>query len=246
MRTKLGLHLALLSLLAIAACSGDDDQPAPSDAGVKDGADSSAAGSGGEGTGSGKEGLDCDSHADCASGLRCLRADDRVADLKVCARPCEGTDDCKDEERCLTLTLDPADSLCWKTEGEALSLCGPRYTALCDESKNLGCLRVEDENESIAAGVCLSPCELGKQDSCSSGFACLDIIDEDDRGLCAKTIERGAVCDEPKGEFCEPGNLCLRDQSEWRCYQDCSESSSSCDDDKECKQLEEDQGAYCE
>jgi len=246
MRAKLGLQIALASLLALNACSGDDDEPAPnSDAGAGDAGDSAAAGSGGKGTGSGKEGLECDSNADCGSGLSCLRADERVTDLKVCARPCKAVADCETGERCLTVTKDPADSLCWSIEGQALALCGPGHTALCDESKNLGCLRVEDEDRSIAAGVCLSPCELGKDSSCSAGFACLDIIDEGETGLCAKTSERGEICDEPKGRFCEPGNLCLSDGSEWRCYQDCSESGS-CDDDKECKAFMNEEGGYCE
>lgn len=244
MRTKLSLQLSLACLLALTACGGDDD-PAATDAGAKDGGDSTAAGSGGKGTGSGKEGVECKAHSECASGLSCLKADQRVADLKVCARPCDDDDGCKDGERCLAITGEPAEAFCWNTEGEPLAACGPGHTALCDEEKNLGCLRVEDDKGSVASGVCLAPCVLGKDDACSAGFACLDIIDQDDAGLCAKTIARGDVCDEPKGEFCEPGNLCLSDGSVWRCYQDCSEASS-CDDDKECKELSGDQGAYCE
>jgi|GEM_PF-6460922 len=248
MRSKLGQRLALACLLALAACSGDDDQPAPADAGAKDAGDAPAAGSGGKGTGSGKdkEGVECESNADCASGLSCLEADGQVTALKVCARSCKSGSDCEDNESCLTLTKDPADSLCWNTAGEAFAPCGPAHTALCDEDKNLGCLRIEDKDLSIAAGVCLSPCKLGEDNACSDGLACLDIIDDDDAGLCTKTIERGELCDEPQGKFCEPGNLCLDDGSEWRCYQDCSGSSSSCDDDKECKELEQGDGAYCD
>lgn len=249
MRTKLGLRLAFACVLALAACSGDDDEPnTSSDAGV-DAGDGPAAGSGGRGTGSGsgKEGVECKSTSECASGLSCLQADAQVADLKVCARPCQDDDECEDNEQCLSVTGKPSDALCWNTEGEALRPCGPGHTALCDEDKQLGCLRIEDDQKSIASGVCLSPCELGKEDACSDGFTCLDIIDmeEENAGLCAKTVSRGDECDEPKGQFCEPGNLCLGDGSEWRCYQDCSESSS-CDDDKMCKELSNDQGAYCE
>lgn len=245
MHMKLCLRLALMSLFALAACSGDDDNPAPNDAGTKDRADASAADSG-KGKTAGSEGWECKDHDECASGLRCLRADERIEDLKVCARPCKGAGECEDNERCLTLSKDAEDLMCWNTEGEAFGLCGPAYTALCDESKNLGCLRVEDEQGSIAAGVCLSPCELGKEDQCEEGLSCLDILESEDMGLCARATERGEICDEPNGTFCEPGNLCLKD-SEWRCYQDCTESRE-CDDDKECRDLENDPAgaAYCE
>jgi hypothetical protein len=246
MRTTLCLQLSFACLLALTACGGDDDEPAATpDASVMDGGDSSAAGSGGKGTGSGKEGVECKAHSECASGLSCLKADQLVTDLKVCARPCDNDDGCEGDEVCKTITGEPSEAFCWNIEGEALALCGPGQTAMCDAEKNLGCLRIEDDERSVANGVCLSPCELGKDDACSVGFACLDIIDQDDAGLCAKTVARGEVCDEPKGRFCEPGNLCLDDGSDWRCYQDCSESSS-CDDEKECKDLSEDQGAYCE
>ena len=189
--------------------------------------------------------MECESHADCASALSCLKADQLITELKVCARPCREKTDCEQDERCWSVTGEPSDAFCWNTQGEALEPCGPAHTALCDDDKNLGCLRVENDEGSVAGGVCLSPCELGGEDACSDGFACLDILEQDEAGLCAHTVSRGDVCDEPKGEFCEPGNLCLSDGSEWRCYQDCSQSSS-CDDDKECKQLSGDQGAYCE
>ena len=247
MYTKLCQRLAFLCWVALAACSGDDDEPAAADAGAhdheRDAGDASASDGGGKGTGSGKEGAECKSHADCASSLSCLKADEKDEDLKVCARSCKEDNECEAGERCLSVTREPSEAMCWNTEEEALSLCGPAHTAFCDETKNLGCLRVEDDNGSIAAGVCLSPCELGKDDACADGFECLDILGGE--GLCVRTVSRGDVCDEPKGEFCQAGNLCLSDRSEWRCYQDCSESSS-CDDDKECKALQGDQGAYCE
>jgi hypothetical protein len=235
-----------VSVFALTACGGDDEaQPNAADASVTDAGDASAAGSGAKGTGSGKEGVECTAHADCGSGLSCLKADKLDSDLKVCARPCRNDDGCEDDERCLAITGEPSEGFCWNTVSKALDLCGPAHTALCDEEKKLGCLRVENDEGSVAGGVCLSPCELGKEDACPDGFSCLDIIDEEDTGLCARTIGRGDVCDEPKGEFCEPGNLCLSDSSAWRCYQDCSESNR-CDDNKECKELTGDQGAYCE
>lgn len=252
MFTKLGLRLAsalvLGCLVALSACGGDDDDKKDNtaDAGTPDGGKGPAAGGGAKGTGSGKEGVECEEHADCASGLSCLKADARVADLKVCARPCTKTSECKDGERCWAATGEPEEALCWNTENEALKPCGPGFTALCDETKNLGCLRIEDEG-SIAGGVCLEPCELKKEDACSDGFKCLDIIGQDESGLCVHTVGRSEVCDEPKGEFCDLGNLCLSDGGggPWRCYQDCSETDK-CDDDKQCKELQDDQGAYCE
>lgn len=245
MLTKLGLRLALGCLLTLAACSGDDDDKKDNtaDAGTPDGGKGSAAGSGAMGSGSGKEGVECESHADCAKGLSCLRGDEQVEDLKVCARPCDKASECKEGEQCLSLSRKPEDALCWNTESEALKSCGPAFTALCDVDKKLGCLRIEDQG-SIAGGVCLTPCKL-KADDCADGFRCLDILNEPDSGLCVHTVERGEVCDEPKGVFCEPGNLCLSDSGSWRCYQDCSESKK-CDDDKKCQELKDDQGAYCE
>jgi hypothetical protein len=245
MYTKLSLSLALGCLLALAACSGDDDEDKSKtpDAGADAGG--SAAGSGAKGTGTGKEGAECDSHADCGSSLSCLKADERIEDLKVCARPCRLNDDCDDGELCRTPTREPTEAFCWNTETEALKPCGAAFTAICDEAKNLGCLLVEDDDGTVSGGVCLEPCTLGQGDACSDGFACLDLINQEKAGLCAHTVERGKVCDEPKGEFCEPGNLCLSDGSEWRCYQDCSQSNE-CADDKACKKLQDDQGAYCE
>jgi hypothetical protein len=189
--------------------------------------------------------VDCESHADCQSGLSCLKADARVEKLKVCARPCMKTSECKDAERCWSATGEPEEAFCWNSEGEALKSCGPAFTSICDETKNLGCLRIEDDKGSVSGGVCLEPCKLKDDNTCSDGFSCLDIIDQEDSGLCVHTVGRGEVCDEPKGEFCEPGNLCLSDGGSWRCYQDCSESKK-CDDDKKCKELQGDQGAYCE
>lgn len=246
MFTRLGLRLALGGLLVLSACGGDDDDKKDNtaDSGTPDAGKGPAAGGGAKGTGSGKEGVECETHADCMSGLSCLGADERLEDLKVCARPCKMTSDCKDGERCYAETKKPEDAFCWNTESEALKPCGPAFTARCDETKKLGCLRIEDEG-SIAGGVCLEPCELKKTDACSDGFKCLDIIGQDESGLCVHTVGRAEVCDEPKGEFCDPGNLCLSDGESWRCYQDCSESDK-CDDDKMCKALKDDQGAYCE
>jgi hypothetical protein len=231
-------------LLALAACSGDDKKENTADAGATDAGNGSAAGSGAKGTGSGKEGVECDSHDACGSGLSCLKADPRAPDLKVCARPCTKTSSCKEGERCWSATGEPQEAFCWNTEDEALKACGPSFTALCDETKNLGCLRIEEKG-SASGGVCLEPCKLKQDDACKDGFSCLNIIDQDGSGLCVHTVGRGEVCDEPKGVFCEPGNLCLSDTESWRCYQDCSESKK-CDDDKNCKELQGNQGSYCE
>lgn len=249
MHKLLSLRLALGCLLALGACGGDDDDAKQNgaDAGASDaGAGGGAAGSGGgKGTGSGEEGTKCDGHGDCASGLSCLQADAQDEDLKVCARPCGSASDCETGERCETESRKPEDSLCWNTEGEALQPCGPQFTATCDTNKNLGCLYFDDGDGPAIGGVCLQPCTLNKDDACPGGFSCLDIINKPEEGLCVRTVERGETCDEPKGEFCQPGNLCLSDSGSWRCYQDCSDSSE-CDDDKMCKSLEADEGAYCE
>jgi hypothetical protein len=248
MQTKLILRLALGCLLALAACGGDDDdadKQSAADAGSPDAGGGAAGSGGGKGTGSGKEGTSCDGHADCASGLSCLRADESNEDIKVCARPCQSASDCESGERCDTETKSSEDLMCWNTEGEPLQPCGPQFTAKCDMNKQLGCLYFDSGDGPATGGVCLQPCALNKDDACPSGFSCLDIINEAEEGLCVRTVERGEQCDEPKGEFCQPGNLCLSDKTSWRCYQDCSESSE-CDDDKMCRELEMDEGAYCE
>jgi hypothetical protein len=251
MHTKLGLRLCLGVLLAFSACGGDDEKPSNSDSadsgtGNTGGSRSSAAGSG-KGTGSGKEGVECSSDKDCGSGLSCLKADANVEDLKVCARPCQKSSDCNDDEMCSSVADRgaPEWAMCWKLADKALDPCGPAFTSMCDDSKNLGCLRVESDDNSIAGGVCLEPCKLSDKDACSEGFSCQDIIDQPDMGLCVKAIKRGDACDEPNGEFCEDGNICLSDGGDWSCYQDCTDSKK-CDDDKECKTLKESDGAYCE
>lgn len=251
MHTKLGLRLCFGVLLALSACGGDDDKSdsngsAEGGAGGRGGAGgskSSAAGSG-SGTGSGKEGSECNSDKDCDSDLSCLNADADVADLKVCARHCSKASDCDDGELCKSVDNgNPEQALCWKVVGEALKPCGPAFTSVCDDEKKLGCLRVESESGSVAGGVCLTPCSMKEKDTCESGFSCLDIIDDPDMGLCVKTAKRGETCDEPNGKFCEDSNLCLGDEGDWRCYQDCTDSMK-CDDDKECTKLGD--AAYCE
>jgi hypothetical protein len=190
--------------------------------------------------------VECKADKECGSGLGCLKADAHVEDLKVCARPCQNNSDCDDGERCLSAGGEPAQAFCWNTVSEALKPCGPANTSMCDDSKNLGCLRVESDSGSVAGGVCLEPCKLKEKSSCKDGFSCLDIIDMPDNGLCVHTVKRGETCDEPNGEFCETGNLCLSDAGKWRCYQDCTDSKK-CDDDKECKALTDGaKGSYCE
>ena len=254
MHKKLGVLLSLGVLLAVAACGGDDEKPqSDSDGGTRErdsGTKSSAANGGNGGKGgadSNGEGKECKTDKDCSSDLRCLKGDAHVADLKVCARPCQNNSDCDDAERCWSATGEPAQAFCWNMESEALKPCGPAFTSMCDDSKNLGCLRVEDDNNSVAGGVCLEPCKLKDKNSCDSGFSCLDLIDMPDDGLCVHTAKRDETCDEPNGKFCESGNLCLGDEkdSSWRCYQDCSDSMK-CDDDRECKMFDNGNGGYCE
>jgi hypothetical protein len=247
MHTSFGLRLVFGCLLALAACSGDDDEGSPADAGAPDAGDASAAGSGGEGTGSGNEGSECESNDDCDTDLSCLQADRDQLDLRVCARPCQKHSECEDEEICDSATGEPSQGMCINVATEPLAPCGPAATAVCDPNENLGCLRIAVD-DSRSQGVCLQPCSLSDDKSCPKDFTCLDIRNsgDDDEGLCAHTVARDEVCDEVKGEFCEPGNLCLTDSEGWRCYQDCTESNE-CDDAKECRELDpgSDQGSYC-
>jgi len=258
----LGLRLAAC-LLLLAACGGDDDKNTSGAAGAAGGSAgaggrASAAGSGNSGGssangGNGEEGADCSSDTECGSGLKCLpgavlQGQSRSLLIKVCARSCTQDGDCMSGESCTSdVTRQPKDALCWSTTTEAFKPCGPADTSKCAGS--LECLPVITETGSVG-GFCVQPCDLPGSSSglpaCPSELSCLDELDIEGVGLCAKSVGRGQTCGPEIGAICGAQDVCLTDPKDNSslCYQDCT-MTKMCETGKTCMELDPEL-SYCE
>ena len=262
--TRLGLRLAWVlpaCLFVLAACGGDDDKnsssaagsPASAGGGGKPAAGGGGTGGGSTGSGRGEEGTECSSDTECGSGLKCLpgavlQGSTRSLLIKVCARNCLEASDCMSGETCTSdVTNQPKDALCWSTTTEAFKPCGPAATSKC--VGDLECLPVIMDDGAVG-GYCVQPCELPSANPmarpCGDGLSCLDGLDIEGVGLCAKRVGRSETCGPEIGALCGPEDVCLNDPKDGSslCYQDCTKTKM-CETGKTCIQLETDL-SYCE
>jgi hypothetical protein len=207
--------------------------------------------------GTGEEGTQCATAADCAKALACVAYDPMTS---ICARGCANDRDCG-AERCISYSGLPEDGHCVNTVREPFGLCGPIDTSICGTGS---CLTFAS-----GIGFCVDICAVGSDadggvaDSsdagalpaglveCAAGQVCAEGIVEQRtgiEGICATRAKRGEKCGLELGLLCETGDVCapadLTDETvPWRCYQDCTERGTSCDKGK-CTDFRG-QVAYC-
>jgi hypothetical protein len=189
--------------------------------------------------GEGVEGSGCFSTADCMEDLACV---DNIFNTGVCARPCESAEDCG-TERCISYTGQAAAAHCVNVIRTEYEICGVGDTSICSTDLGLSCLYLPD----LPIGICTRLCTAagGEDDAgvpvdqCSADQSCIpDIVESTDGlddGVCGDFVERGVECGILNGQFCQDGDVCaledpLDEESDLRCFQDCSEIGAECDE----------------
>jgi hypothetical protein len=242
---------AIAALCLVSAGCGDDDGDSSSGAG-NGGSGGSGGGSGGSGSSrdggpgagsggssdEGSEGWPCTAQSECIGDLTCVGSPITLngVSIGVCAMACAGDEECTGGGQCITYTNQASDAHCANIVDEEFALCGVADTSLCSE--DMTCLYLPG----LPVGVCVKLCDpgataVGDEDAgaalggCSADQECLPDITTSGEGVCGTVVPRGDTCGIDLGKFCGEGDICAPsdpndEESEYRCYQDCSENNT--------------------